>query len=301
VYSTGKPDSDFYEMFVQDDKTGNPETIYCAILIENIKMNNRARNIWNSSIYRGYSKDFVETYLCTDGLPISLSPLYQGDASFDDQFINRDPRMHQSVYCSSDIWLIRVNGNIEYKQMPIFRQQETPTGFYIRKWRPIYENLTVQNKSTVDDFIYRYSEVLVSYAEAKAELGECTQEVLDKSINLLRGRVNMPPLTVNPVADPSQDWEIPVSPLIHEIRRERRIELCAEGKRWDDLVRWKAGKRVEKPKTFLGARDPATGQYRIIYPGRNTRTWYDKLYLKPIPLQERALNPNLIQNPGWED
>ncbi|MCK9414389.1 MAG: RagB/SusD family nutrient uptake outer membrane protein, partial [Prolixibacteraceae bacterium] len=81
-------------------------------------------------------------------------------------------------------------------------------------------------------------------------------------------------------------------------RRERRIELCNEGFRWDDLMRWKAGKLLENPKVVVGARDPKTGQYRVLYPGF-TRKWDDKLYLHPIPTQEITLNPNLKQNPGW--
>ena len=158
------------------------------------------------------------------------------------------------------------------------------------------------SQSTKDDFIYRYGKVLVSYAEAKAELGEASQEVLDKSVNLLRDRVGMPHLTVEVgFVDPEwPDWEVPVTPLINEIRRERRLETCAEGNRWDDLVRWKAGKLLEDIKTVQGATDPATDDYRVLYPGYSTRTWNDKLYLYPLPTQELALNPQLTQNPGWE-
>ena len=143
--------------------------------------------------------------------------------------------------------------------------------------------------------------LLVTYAEAKAELGEATQEVLDNSINLLRDRVGMPHLMVDVgFEDPNwPNWEVPVTPLINEIRRERRIETAGEGTRWEDLVRWKAGKLIENPLTYVGATDPETGEYRVIYPG-NTRTWNDKLYLYPIPVQELSLNPQLTQNPGWE-
>lgn len=30
-----------------------------------------------------------------------------------------------------------------------------------------------------------------------------------------------------------------------------------------------------------------------------SRTWDDKLYLKPLPTDQLTLNPNLVQNPGW--
>ena len=67
------------------------------------------------------------------------------------------------------------------------------------------------------------------------------------------------------------------------------------------MVRWKAGKLIENPKTFVGARDPETDDYRVLYPGFTERNWDDKLYLYPIPIQDITLNPNLEQNPGWEN
>ena len=144
--------------------------------------------------------------------------------------------------------------------------------------------------------------MLLDYAEAKAELGECTQAVLDRTINLLRDRVGMPHLTVAVgFTDPNwPKWEVPISPLLNEIRRERRIETSAEGDRWDDLVRWKAGKLLENPKTILGTRNPADGNLRVVYPGFTARKWDNKLYLYPIPTQEITLNPSLTQNPGWQ-
>ncbi|HLU88785.1 MAG TPA: RagB/SusD family nutrient uptake outer membrane protein, partial [Cyclobacteriaceae bacterium] len=96
------------------------------------------------------------------------------------------------------------------------------------------------------------------------------------------------------------DWEVPVSPLINEIRRERRIEITMEGEdRWFDLIRWKAGRLLEGRKTQLGAYNPEKGAYHEIWPGF-VREWDDKLYFRPIPTQDLTLNPNLHQNPGWE-
>jgi hypothetical protein len=124
---------------------------------------------------------------------------------------------------------------------------------------------------------------------------------LDKSINLLRDRVGMPQMTTNVAfTDPNwPNWEVSVTPLINEIRRERRIELAAEGFRFDDLRRWKAGKLLDNIKTYVGARNPGTNDYRILYPGK-TRIWVDKLYLYPLPTDELIMNPQLgPQNSGW--
>lgn len=300
VYSTGNPDSDYFDLFVQYELKGNPEGIMVQRYITNKRMHNNVRRLGEA--FTGYNIDFVQSYLCTDGLPIALSPLYKGDAVFGDEFVNRDPRMEQSIYQSERPYRIFDDGVVNYKAMPEFQNNNCPTSYFILKGYSPYERDRLPGTSIIDDFIFRYGKVLVSYAEVKAELGECTQEVLDNSVNLLRDRVGMPHLTVDVgFEDPNwPNWEVPVTPLINEIRRERRLETAAEGNRWDDLVRWKAGKLLENIKTVQGARDPETGEYRVIYPGYSTRTWDDKLYLYPVPTQELSLNPNLTQNPGWE-
>lgn len=299
LYTTGKPLEDYFNLFVQYELKGNPEGIMVDRYITNKRMNNDVRKIGEAQT--GFTKDFVESYLCKDGLPISLSPLYKGDARFEDEFVDRDPRMSQTVYNSDRPYRIYDNGSIMYKPMPEFDLLFCPTSYNIIKGYSPYEKDRQENQGVIDHFIYRYGLILVSYAEAKAELGECTQDVLDKSVNLLRSRVGMPSLTVTVgFVDPNwPKWEVAVSPLINEIRRERRIECCEEATRFDDLVRWKAGKLLENPKTQRGALDPATASYRVIYPGFE-RKWNDKLYLYPIPSQELSLNPVLKQNHGWE-
>ncbi len=300
VYSTGNPNSDFFDMFVQQDLTGNVEGIMTELFIKDIVMHNEVR--WLDEQHSGFTKDFVETFLCTDGLPISLSPLYQGDAVWGDEFENRDPRMNQSVYNSDRPFRIQIDGSIQYlTDLPQFIPARCFTSYYIIKRFSPYETDRNKQQCTLDKFIFRYGKLLLDYAETKAELGECTQAVLDNSINKLRDRVAMPHLTIDVgfVDLNWPNWEVPVSPLINEIRRERRIELGADGFRWDDLCRWKAGKLLENVKTYRGARDPSTGDYYELYPG-HVRIWDDKLYLHPLPLEDLTLNPNLLpQNPGW--
>ncbi len=299
LYSTGHPKTDYFDLFVQYELKGNPEGIMVQRFLEGKRMHNNVRQLGEP--HTGYTKDFVDSYLCKDGLPIAVSPLYNGDKEFGDEFVNRDPRMEQSIYQESRVYRIYENGSKEYRPMPEFDNNYAPTSYYILKGYSVYERDRLQLQCIVDDFIFRYGEVLISYAEAKAELGEATQDVLDKSVNLLRDRVGMPRMKAEVgFTDPNWPaWEVAITPLLNEIRRERRIELAGEGKRWDDIVRWKAGKLLENPKTYQGAKDPATGKNRIIYPGYNNRKWNNRLYLYPIPTQEIALNPLLTQNPGW--
>ena len=300
LYQTGNVEEDYHALFNQQDYTDNKEAIFFVSYITDKRMNNRPRSAREAGT--GMTKDFVESFLCKDGLPIELSSLYKGDAKFMDEFENRDPRLKQCVYTPDRPIAILPDGSKEYESSPVFNNM-TFTGYRLYK---LYSPLSEDNeyiKCTLDDLIYRYGEVLLNYAEAKAELGECDQAVLDKTINKLRDRVAMPHMNVNiDFIDPNwPNWEVGVSPLINEIRRERRVELASEGLRWNDLCRWKAGKLLENVKSYLGARDPETGEYRILYSGM-TRIWNDRLYLYPIPTDEFTYNPNLKpQNPGWEN
>ena len=299
LWSTGDTINDYYNLFIQSELAGNPEGIMIQRFIEDKKMHNRVREVGEAG--SGFTKDFVETYLCKDGKPISVSTLYKGDTQFSDEFVDRDPRMQQTIYTQARPYHITETGEYQYENVPQFDNGLCYTGYRIIKFFSPTQRDFEYERCILDDFIFRYGEVLLIYAEAKAELGECAQEDLDKSVNLLRDRVGMPHLEVNVgFVDPNwPNWEVLVSPLINEIRRERRIELAAEGFRFDDLRRWKAGKLLDNDKTYLGARDPGTNDYRILYPGK-TRAWNDKLYLYPLPLNELTLNPQLGQNPGWE-
>jgi len=114
-------------------------------------------------------------------------------------------------------------------------------------------NNTVE-ASSVDIAVYRYAEALLIYAEALAELGTITQTDVDISVNKLRSRVGMPSLDIvvaNANPDPVMEARFANvtganKGLILEIRRERRVEFAVEAMRFDDLMRWKAGKVLEQ-------------------------------------------------------
>jgi hypothetical protein len=313
LYTTGHPQTDYYNLFIQDELQGNPEAILPMRYLSSILLNDIDRQLSQNG--DGYSKDFVRSFLCTDGLPASLSPLYQGDDTPDNEVKNRDPRYPQQIATRGFDLL---SGDLI--TLPRIGTTNTSTGYQCIKGRsnsPIAYNA---GQSTYDFFIFRYAETLLIDAEAHAELGTCTQGTLDNTINLLRDRVGMPHMVIaSLVKDPKSDFSnLPV--LIDEIRRERRVELGSEGFRFDDLHRWNAGKLINNPETILGMKlTPALrAQYAIqapsldvsgtvvdannyirVYPNFTARTWSDKFYLYPIPTQEITLNPNIKQNPGW--
>jgi len=308
IYSTGNPQSDYYDLFIQDELKGNPEAIMPMRYIATILTNNISRQLGEAG--DGYTKDFVRSFLCTDGKPTSLSPLYKGDDTPEDEVKNRDPRFAQQIATRGFDFL---DGDLI--TLPRIGTTVTSTGYQPIKGRSSSLAAWNASQSTFDVFIFRYAEILLIDAEAKAELGQCTQVTLDLTINKLRDRIAMPHMTIaNLVKDPKSNFsDLPV--LIDEIRRERRIELGSEGFRFDDLLRWRAGRLIDNPETVLGMKlTPALkAQYPIeqvrnivvdannyirVYPAF-TRKWSDKLYLYPIPSQEISLNGKLKQNPGW--
>lgn len=315
VWSTGNPESDYYQLFIQEDLASNSECILPRIYITKLLMQNNTRQLEES--YTGMSRAMFEQYLCADGLPAGVSPGYREAVMPADELVKRDPRLSQTVDNPSLPFKILSDGTIQHNELPVIDTKYCTTGYYVMKYHspdPEQWNLA---QSTLDVFIFRYAEVLLNYAEAKAELGECNQEVLDATVNRLRDRVDMPHLaeTVG-FTDPAwPDYGYTLPPLLYEIRRERAVELLGEGFRWDDIVRWKAGKLLEAPKSLLGMkvsdelknkyadfnRELTDDNYLIVYPDRNTRAWDDKLYLHPLPIDETTMNPNLLpNNPGWE-
>jgi hypothetical protein len=175
-------------------------------------------------------------------------------------------------------------------------------------------DLSKQNYGGEDEpiIIFDYAEALLNYAEAKAELGTITQADIDMSIKPLRDRVGMPNLLLANIAtDPN--WDFPtLSPIINEVRRERRVELACIGFRWDDIARWVAADELivgKRPKGSVfgstialnpyvddanGFMDPYINQVPNGY-GFNV----NRDYLSPLPQSERTLNDKLTQNPGW--
>ncbi len=309
VYTTGNPQSDYYNLFIQDELKSNPEAIMPMRYLATILTNNNDRILGESG--DGYSKSFVRSYLCTDGLPTSLSPLYKGDDSLDEEIINRDPRFKQSIATRGFDLL---NGDII--TLPRIGTSTTSTGYMPIKGRSSDIKYWNANQSTLDFFIFRYAETLLIDAEARAELGTCDQGVVDRTINKLRDRVGMPHMIIgNLVKDPKSLFpNIPV--LIDEIRRERRIELASEGFRFDDLHRWNAGSLMSNPEAILGmkllpalkAQYPPSqvstivvnsDNYIRVYPSYSKFPWDDKMYVYPIPVQEITLNPQISQNQGW--
>ncbi|MES2109752.1 MAG: RagB/SusD family nutrient uptake outer membrane protein, partial [Bacteroidota bacterium] len=168
------------------------------------------------------------------------------------------------------------------------------TGYYFKKK---LNPLVRPGGGTVSaaNYIYmRYAEVLLGYAEAQNEATGPDATVYD-AINKIRTRSNLPNLSGG----------LSQSQMRDAIIRERRVELCFEGKRFYDIVRWKtafdvmnADKHAMKITNSSPSDNKGVWQYEVI-PLNHPHLFKQKMYLNPIPQPVIAQNPKLVQNPGY--
>ena len=312
IYNMNDPEHDYYNMFIMEDKSNLSEAILYIDYADPLRRHNWGHGAWEANT--GFSKDFIDSYLYADGLPKALTSYPTDDATIAEEFANRDPRLKQMVLNNEFFEGNSAFVGHEVASDDAYVNTFCTTGYQtIKGYDPATGHLGY-TLETADGIAYRYAETLLINAEAKAELGTINQSDLDKTINVLRDRVGMPHLMMEVgFTDPNwPDYGYDLSPLLQEIRRERRIELAGEGFRWNDICRWKAGKLFENPMTYVGKK-VTTGTrtdegYVIVYPdytnpdlsiGGNSRKWKDQRYLLPIPTNELQLNPALEQNPGW--
>jgi hypothetical protein len=206
------------------------------------------------------SRSLQESFLTKDGYPYSTVEDY-AKKTLSEVFINRDPRFAETFAWPGI-------GNEASGQPPYTVPNPQRGGYsqgkhFIRTYnRDTFSGADVGQYNGLP--IYRYAEILLNYAEAKAELGELTEDVINKTINVLRDRVEMPHF------DAAREVDVTLKDLYPQIannntllaiRRERRVELAGEGFRLTDINRWYAGKALEKDISkqgiYVGAVMPA--------------------------------------------
>jgi len=259
LFTDGGPDQSYRELFARNEQDMT-ETILAAQFNKSNRRHDLAYRMTSSTLgYWGFTKDLINSYLMEDGSRFTDQPDYK-TMGFFEEMQDRDPRLTQTT--AGPDFVVRGEDSPEPIDLDI-----TKTGYRVIKALPTRDQWG-SGASINDVIIFRYAEALLIYGEAKAELGILTQSDLDKSINKLRDRVDMPHLDMayaNANPDSYQENlypnvdQGPNKGIILEIRRERRIEMVNEGLRWGDLMRWKEGKKVEQP--MLGIYFPGLGAY----------------------------------------
>ena len=297
------------------DKTTNNEFILKGMYDINLRPGNT--NL--SFTVQGYllpNRKMMDMYLCTDGLPVNKSAVFQGYSTVAQEYQNRDYRM-----------LSYVLGNGNVPAAGSISLLDKKLGYTNRKFSaynyPIYRPLGQESQ----DYPHiRLAEVYLIYAEALMEKnGVISDADLNSSINQLRTRAGVAPLTNALATNNGLN-------MLEEIRRERAIELYGENSRYDDLKRWGIAEHElnqnicgmvvgdgSYPTDFRDASGYATSRYNpdvyvngeatvatgdgdlkvILIDRSENRNFKRTHYLFPLPMKQIQLNPNLVQNNGY--
>lgn len=215
-------------------------------------------------------------------------------------YVNREPRFYQSIVYDGSYWY---NDTI-YTRQGIGSPNEidlsdhndaTQTGYYQRKGLNDKITLGADNwnngTSGQNYYYFRYADVLLNYAEAQNEAVGPDGSVYN-AVNQIRERAQLPDLTPGLSQDAMRT----------AIRRERRVELAFEGKRYWDLIRWGiAGTNLNRQLHGIAitSTNGVLNYAPVTVPGGDRKFDASKNNLFPIPQSAIDQNKNLTQNPGY--
>ena len=235
------------------------------------------------------SMNLANEYYCTDGLPITESPLFPSELlnggegvkySKTNQDIrmweNRDPRLYGTLFVAGMTW----NGTY----YPTIGSASSTV--CIRKWYTP-EDLSHEYDGSQDYYVIRYAEVLLSYAEALIEKGGSNSLAID-CIDEVRSRVGMPKVS----EAEGKNKTLTQAELRAIVRHERRVELAFEDLRFADLYRWNDfANAMQRMQT-----DRANGYGTLQH--KTPRGPQDSVW--PIPQGEIDTNSALEQHAEWK-
>ena len=310
-------DPDYANIFTVAGQ-GSKEIIASVQYIENLKtlytigqMYPNADGGWSSIVP---TQNLVDTYEMDNGLTKEEAGDYYDPAH---PFAHRDPRMAMTIIFPGQDWNGRIFNTLDKQIVNAATGAEETNGDYPANADNASKTALSWNKylgpksqyadmwsTNACPIVFRYAEVLLTYAEAENELNGPSVKVYDL-LNQIRNRVGMP--------DVDQSKYGTQSTLRELIRRERSVELAGEGLRRADILRWKDanGKMVAEtvlngPLTrIIGTVDHSgTDPYT-----RATITRTDELIENrsfavhnryfPMAQSDMDANPNLKQNPGY--
>jgi hypothetical protein len=223
--------------------------------------------------------NLANDFYCTDGRPITQSPLYNA-AQY---WLNRDPRWDATLVYNTERWL---TNRSPFTIGPANRR----TGYSIDKY-VVSDNTVAADNNGQDFYVLRYSDVLLMYAEALIETNQ-NFTAARAAIDQVRARVNMPSITNS---EEARGIVIDQTSLRDILRHERRVELAFECTRFPDVKRW----GIMQTAYNNSRNDRKVGTTNLILTGIVTTITPRNLVL-PIPQRELDVNNNLIQNPAWQ-
>ena len=250
-----------------------PRSIEAEVVLDTWYVNNSLPR--NAGGYAAYtpSWDLLAAYLCTDGLPVDESPLFDSK----NPFRNRDPRCTKtivefgSVHCdfiynpspaATTTTKVSTGASQSNQDCRAVNQYASYNGLLLKKGVDL--SYTENGKKVGNDFIImRYADVLLMYAEAKIELGEIDASVLN-AINEVRARaygVKASNTGLYPAVTATDQ-----STLRKAVRIERRMELAFETLRYQDLIRWQLAEKALNTYNYINL-EPGECKSKVVDKG----------------------------------
>lgn len=338
LYKTGQnPGDAFAALFNSKDLSGMGEVLlwrkYSSDegVFHDVNGNLKA-GVVDSEEAAGITQSLVDNYLNADGT--FIDPTNEKFKDFKETFEGRDPRLIQTVmnegakFASAttatpmhlEEYTDEKKNTISPPKLAGDGNTRSLTGYHIRLG---IDTTFVSGNGETALPIIRYAEGLLAYAEAAAELEMWSDDIANKTLKALRERAGVKYLA--PAKDANfTDFGYTLTPVLQEIRRERRSELALQGFRLDDLMRWKADKLIVGKRgkgAYVGDESILFKSYSPDNQKRirerltlDDNKWADPMagtlpsgyqfhadrdYLLPIPPSELELNKKLKQNPKW--
>lgn len=296
-------DSQKYDLYSDYDALFHAKANNCCESIFELQFRNDAEQAWNQ-----WEMFYIMIGWRTDKLTLTgnaLSTIASGTYGF----MNPRKSLYDAFVAEEGTDGYRLNCSIRnYEQMQAEGVSVAPgsrlvgnEGYFSWKTRILKEDCVIDQSyfqvlQYINHRIMRYAEVLLMAAEAHLQSGG--NRALEY-INKVRTRAQVEPLS---------------SVTLDDIKTERRLELCLESCRFQDLIRWGDAESVlanqgkEVPEMGYFATDQTDEQGNPVYefgqkwPYTNTTYGFKaKHKLLPIPLTEIEVNPNMTQNVGWNE
>lgn len=271
-------------------------------------MYNNADGGWSSMVP---TQNLVDTYEMSNGLTKE-----EAGSGYDatHPFANRDPRMAMTVLYPGMDWvgltgktiLNTLDATIDGAKNPNYPDDADNASKTALTWAKYLNPYTQYGdiwSTNAQPIVFRYAEVLLSYAEAENELNGPSAEVYNL-LNQVRNRVGMPDVDQNKYNNQAKLREL--------IRRERSVELAGEGLRRQDIIRWKDDSGKMLAETVLnGPLTRVVGTVNTSEPDPTKRATISGTalvenrafasYNRYLPIPQSAIdkNPNLKQNEGY--
>lgn len=250
------------------------------------------------------TQDLVDEFSMENGKAI-----YEDGSGYDpnNPYVGREKRFYQTIIYDNSTWhgeliTTRVGGNNAINKG--YSNDNTHTGYYARKRLNEDKEPTAYHdgKSYQNYIIYRYAEILLSYAEAENEVNGPTQDVLN-AVDAVRTRSGNLPGVIDTYGTVTKEQ---MRDIIH---RERRVELAFEDKRWWDILRWKIAEKMpdgsagvmNRPLRGMEITENADGSLNYTVIELRNRLFLPKMYLMPIPQSVIDRNSEIAKQSGGSD